>query len=274
MTEPPRERRPAPRPAEGREPACAPGLPGAADSQHDAARAGRQALYVFVATWLLVAVLVKLRITIPLVGHLGSALVALAFLYIPSGVARHRGEDLVDYGFTSEPVRRGLVAAGVAMLVIFPLFALGYLAFHELACKTALAPLVPAGLCGRYVGVAGLHAPAASLALLEYCAVQLVVVSLPEELFFRGMLLHLLTRRFPPRRRLGGVGFGWAALLTSLAFALVHLPKGNDPRALATFFPGLLFAWLRLRTGSLLAPTLVHAGSNILIHLLELMVMS
>lgn len=259
MTMPPSDRR---RPADASEPADAP----------DAA--GRQALYVFLATWALVAVLVKLRITIPLVGHLGSALVALAFLYIPSFVARHRREDLVDYGFTSEPLARGLIAAGLAMLVIFPIFAIGYLAFHELACSSALAPLVPAGLCNRYVGVEHLHAPAASLALLEYCAVQLVVVSLPEELFFRGMLLHLLMRRFPPRGKLLGVGFGWAVILTSLAFALVHLPKGGDPRALATFFPGLLFAWLRLRTGSLLAPTIVHAASNILIHLLELMVMA
>lgn len=237
--------------------------------------AGRHALLVFLATWVLVAFLVQLRITIPMVGHLGSALVALAFLYIPSGVARLRGEDLLDYGFTSEPVTKGLATAGLAMLLVFPLFVVGYLAFHEVACTSALAPLVPAGLCNRYVGIEHLHTPlAAPLSLLEYSAVQLVVVALPEELFFRGMMLHLLTRRFPPRRTAFGVGFGWAVVLTSLAFALVHLPKGGDPRALATFFPALLFAWLRLRTGSLLAPTIVHATSNILIHLLELMVMT
>lgn len=271
MTMPPSDRR---RPAEAAAPSAAPPAPPAPGSPDAAARAGRQALYVFLATWALIAVLVKLPFTVPLVGHLGSALVALAFLYVPSFVARHRGEDLADYGFTSEPLARSLAAAGLAMLIVFPIFIVGYLAFHEVACSTALAPLVPAGLCHRYVGVEHLHAPAASLALLEFCAVQLVVVSLPEELFFRGMLLHLLLRRFPPRRTLGGVGFGWAVVLTSLAFALSHLPKGGDPRALATFFPGLLFAWLRLRTGSLLAPTLVHAASNILIHLLELMVMA
>jgi uncharacterized protein len=236
---------------------------------------GKHALAVYAATWVLVALLVRLKITLPLVGHLGSALVALAFLYIPSYVARYRGEDLLDYGFTSEPVGRGLRTAAVAMALVFPLFALGYLAFHEIACSSALAPLVPPGLCSRYGGIAALHAPELSLKLLEFCAVQLVVVALPEELFFRGMMLHLLTRRFPPSRTLGvgGVGFGWAVVLTSLAFALVHLPKEGDPRALATFFPALLFAWLRLRTGSLLASTVVHAGSNILIRFLELMVM-
>lgn len=236
-------------------------------------QSGAHALAVYAATWVLVAGLVRLKITIPLVGHLGSALVALAFLYIPSFVARYRGEDLLDYGFTSEPVGRGLRTAALAMLLVFPLFAIGYLAFHEIACSSALAPLVPPGLCSRYGGIAALHAPELSLKLLEFCAVQLVVVALPEELFFRGMMLHLLTRRFPPRHSIAGVGFGWAAVLTSLTFALVHLPKEGDPRALATFFPALLFAWMRLRTGSLLASTIVHAGSNILIRFLELMAM-
>jgi uncharacterized protein len=241
--------------------------------RRDRGPSGKQALVVFAATWILVAILVRLRVTIPLVGHLGSALVALAFLYIPSFVARYRGEDLVDYGFTTAPLGRGLRAAALAMLLIFPIFTIGYLGFHELACSSALSPLVPPGLCARYGGVTGLSAPALDWGFLEFAAIQLVVVALPEELFFRGMLFSLLARRFPPRRATITGGVGWALILSSLAFAVVHLPREGDPRALATFFPGLLFGWLRLRTGSLLAPTLVHAGSNILIRLLELMVM-
>ncbi len=59
-------------------------------------------------------------------------------------------------------------------------------------------------------------------------------------------------------------------VLTAAAFALIHLPKESDPRALATFFPGLLFCWMRSATGSILASTVTHAGSNILIRFLEL----
>jgi uncharacterized protein len=236
-------------------------------------QAGVHAAIAFLGTWAAMWMLVRLHVTLPLLGHLGSALIALAFLYVPSGIARWRGEDLVHYGFTSAPLAAGLRSAALAMLLIFPIFTLGYLLFYEIACSSALAPLVPSGLCARYAGAAALHAPVLNAKFLEFCAVQLVVVALPEELFFRGMLLHLLLRRFPPRRRLLGVSFGWAAALTSAAFALSHLPREGDPRALATFFPGLLFAWLRLRTGSLLAPTLVHAGSNILIRVLDLMVL-
>lgn len=230
----------------------------------------RQGAVVFAAVWLAVAALVRLPFSLPLVGHVGSALVALIFLYVPSEVARRRGEDLIDYGFALGSIRRGLGHAALAMLLLFPLFALGTLAFYEVACKTDLAALAPAGLCARYQGLDAIHAPALDLRFLEFCAVQLVVVALPEELFFRGMLLSLWSRAWPARRQLAGVPIGWAVVLSAAAFAVVHLPRDGDPRALATFFPGLLFAYLRLRTGSLLAPILTHAGANILIRLLDL----
>jgi membrane protease YdiL (CAAX protease family) len=185
-----------------------------------------------------------------------------------------RNEDLIDYGFRAEPFKKGLVTAGVAIAIIFPIFVLGFFAFYEIACHSSLlAHLVPKNTCTTYHGLASLHAPKVSWSLAEYCLVQLLVVALPEELFFRGFLLGKLEQRFPPKRRFLGGGVGWALLLSSLAFALVHLPKDGDPRMLATFFPGLLFGWMRSSTKSILAPTLAHGASNILIHLLNLSVM-
>ena len=81
------------------------------------------------------------------------------------------------------------------------------------------------------------------------------MVALPEELFFRGFLLGLLEQRFPPKRRILGGGVGLALVISAATFALIHLPKDGDPRALATFFPGLLFGWMRSATGSILAST-------------------
>ncbi|MGE3459442.1 MAG: myxosortase family intramembrane protease, partial [Kofleriaceae bacterium] len=171
--------------------------------------------------------------------------------------------------------------AGVAILVIFPIFVLGFFAFYEIACNSdLLSHLVPRNMCRHYAGLSGIHLP--ELALMadpktavftaEFCAVQFVVVALPEELLFRGFLLGLLEQRFPPKRRILGGGVGLALVLSSLAFAVIHLPKDGDPRALATFFPGLLFGWMRSATGSILAPTVTHASSNILIRFLELAV--
>jgi membrane protease YdiL (CAAX protease family) len=239
-----------------------------------ARNAGRDAVIAWAVVAALVAGLVRIDVTLPAIGHLGSALVAVLFLYVPVFAAWRRKEDLFDYAFHADPIKQGLLTAGTAIAVIFPVFALGYFAFYEIACNsTLLAHLVPRNMCSHYGGLAGLHAPALTGKLAEFCAVQLVVVALPEELFFRGFLLGLLERRFPPKRRLLGGGIGLALVISAAMFALIHLPKDGDPRALATFFPGLLFGWMRSATGSILASTITHAGSNILIRMLDLMVL-
>jgi membrane protease YdiL (CAAX protease family) len=240
----------------------------------DPARDARDAYIAWAVVAVLVAGLVRINVALPAIGHLGSALVAVLFLYVPVFYAWRRTEDLVDYGFHAAPIGKGLITAGVAIAVIFPIFALGYFAFYEVACGSdLLSNLVPHNMCSRYGGLSGLHAPALTGKLAEFCAVQLVVVALPEELFFRGFLLGLLERRFPPKRRILGGGVGLALVISAAMFALIHLPKDGDPRALATFFPGLLFGWMRSSTGSIMASTLTHAGSNILIRFLDLMVL-
>jgi membrane protease YdiL (CAAX protease family) len=233
--------------------------------------AGRHALWTWLAVAILVTALVQIDVTLPAIGHLGSALIAVVFLYAPMIVGKRRGEDLIDYGFVVGPLRKGLALAGVAILIIFPIFVVGYFAFYEIGCdQEVLRDLVPRGMCGRYGGIEHVHAPALTWSLAEFCAVQIVVVALPEELFFRGFLLGLLERRFPPKRRILGGGVGIALVISAAAFAIIHLPKDGDPRALATFFPGLLFGWMRSATGSIMASTIAHAGSNILIRLLDL----
>jgi membrane protease YdiL (CAAX protease family) len=235
---------------------------------------GRDALFAWAIALVLVVGFVHINVTLPAIGHVGSALVAVLFLYGPMGIARVRHEDLDDYGFHAEPVARGLAFAGVAIGVIFPIFCLGYFAFYETACGSQLlAHLVPKGMCSHYAGLHGIHAPTLSLEFAKFCAVQLLVVALPEELFFRGCLLHLLEKKFPPKRRILGGGIGLALVISAAMFALIHLPKDGDPRALATFFPGLLFGWMRSATGSILGSTITHGASNILIRLLDLSVL-
>lgn len=246
-----------------------------------AQRAWRDAVGAFAAALVLVAAVVRIDVTLPAIGHVGSALVSLVFLVLPIQLAARRGEDLADDGLRAAPLGRGLAIAGVALVVIVPLFAAAFVGFYELVCRAGpLAHLAPPHMCARYAGLAALHAP--GLVVLEphpavpatisaeWCLVQWLVVGLPEELFFRGYLLSRLERRFPPRRRWLGGGVGWALVLSALAFALIHLPKAGDPRALATFFPGLLFGWMRSATGSILASTVTHGAANILARALEI----
>ena len=244
------------------------------DSTTPEGRELRQAILTFIGVAIAVTVLVQLDFQLPFLGHVGSALVAVTLLYTPLIVAWRRNEDLATYGFVSEPLRRGLILGlGVPLLVIFPLFILGYFAFYEIACDSSLAELAPPGMCARYTGVHRVAFPVIDSGLLEFAVIQLIVVALPEELLFRGCLLHLLEKAIPPKRRFLGGGIGWALIISSLMFALIHIPKDGDPRVLATFFPGLLFGWMRSATGSILASTLAHASSNILVRVLDIMVL-
>jgi len=104
------------------------------------------------------------------------------------------------------------------------------------------------------------------LLLLLY---HLLCVALPEEVFYRGYVQSRLNRAFPRTVNLlyAKVGFGW--LYTALLFALGHYIISLRPEALATFFPGLLFGWLRDRTGSVAASTAFHALCNATVLLLH-----
>ncbi len=80
---------------------------------------------------------------------------------------------------------------------------------------------------------------------------------LVEELLFRGVLLSALLRR---------CRVGWAVALTSLVFALIHLPGLQfqwyglpDLTLLA-----LLLAWLRLHSASIWPAVLAHGLNNLL----------
>ena len=231
--------------------------------------AGRHALYAYLAAVALVAAVVRIDVDLPAIGHLGSALVAVVLLYTPVVVAWVRREDLVTYGFHADPIAKNLGVIALVLGIILPLFAAGYLGFYHLVCDTpSLRELAPPGACAGWRGA--WHWPHLTPGFLEFCAVQVVVVALPEELCFRGCILGLLERRFPPRVRVLGGGIGLALVLSSAAFALIHLPKAGDPRALATFFPGLLFGWMRSATGSIAGSVVAHAASNIWVRLLDL----
>lgn len=103
----------------------------------------------------------------------------------------------------------------------------------------------------------------------EAIAFQLTMPGLEEEPFFRGILLFALDKAFAGRVRLLGVDWGWGAILSCLLFGMAHafgFSDGRfalDPLVLAlTALPSLIAVWLRLRTGSLLLPVLMHNFGN------------
>lgn len=92
---------------------------------------------------------------------------------------------------------------------------------------------------------------------------QIVVIALPEEMFFRGYVQTQLDRALGRPLRFLGADIGWGLVLTSALFALGHLATQFHVERLSVFFPSLLFGWLRCRTGGVGAAVLVHAGCNL-----------
>lgn len=113
----------------------------------------------------------------------------------------------------------------------------------------------------------------------EEIAFQLTMPGLEEELFYRGLLLLALDRAFAGRVRFLGIEWGWGAVLSCLLFGMAHAFSYSgsysggafslDAMTMAlTAIPSFLAVWLRVRTGSVLLPILVHNFGNAIFLLL------
>lgn len=89
-------------------------------------------------------------------------------------------------------------------------------------------------------------------------------VALPEEVFYRGFIQPRMAERFTKRWNFLGASLGWEIPITSALFALGHFAGEYDPTRLAPFFPGLVFGFLRAKTGTVYGAVAFHALSNIL----------
>jgi membrane protease YdiL (CAAX protease family) len=199
---------------------------------------------------------------------------AFLFIALPDARLRARGETWGEYGLAWYGLRdartwrawgRGALAALAVAAVVFPLFAAGFWAFAE-----ALPRLPPAlaRALAPYAGAPRL-APRLPDGLLLAAPLQVLVVALPEELLYRGFIQTAWARSAPERgATVLGARLGAGFLATQALFAAGHLVS-LQPWRLGTFFPGLLFGWLRERTGGLAAPVVLHALSNLFIATLE-----
>lgn len=134
--------------------------------------------------------------------------------------------------------------ASVIAALVFPPFVVGFFLWH--------APTRP-------FEVSWPDDPA------SFVLAQFVLVALPEEAFFRGYVQTRLSDAWPASLRVFGADVSPVALVAQAAlFALVHLAADPHVEELATFFPGLLFGWLRARRGGVGAAIAMHAASNLL----------
>lgn len=160
------------------------------------------------------------------------------------------------------------LAATVAIAAL-PLFGFLRVGFSLAQVSGSLKASLPiaAVYCGFFLLIAFLYP--GDQAGAEDVAFQLTMPGLEEEAFYRGILLFALEQGFRGRRRLLGVDWGWGAVLSCLLFGMTHAfgySDGGfsfDPLTMAlTAVPSFIAVWIRLRTGSLLLPILLHNFGN------------
>lgn len=113
----------------------------------------------------------------------------------------------------------------------------------------------------------GWRLPLNLLWMLPLLLGHLIVVAIPEEIFFRGFLQRRFEEAGSTKRllHLRGWQVTTANLWTSVAFAIVHMLIGLNPLRLSVFFPSLAFGAIRDRSGGLIASIIFHAGSNLMV---------
>ncbi len=95
-----------------------------------------------------------------------------------------------------------------------------------------------------------------------------LLVGFGEEILFRGFIQSRLNQGFGTPYHWYGVPWGWGTLMTALIFGLTHtgifalLFMGNTsltwPWGLWTLFAGLVLGFVREKTGSVVAPAILH----------------
>lgn len=213
-------------------------------------RLGLEVALVFAAQLAILVALVRLDRAFESGGAL-HALVGAAFVLLPLLVLDRRGRPYERYGMrVGRPLPDLLWVAGAMAAAFVPvaLFAPCVWGIAEKSWSFAW----PAG----YPGAALAH---------------LVVVAGPEEFFFRGYLMGRLDDLFGARGRfrLLGAEVGPSLFAQAALFALGHFAVGLEPARLAVFFPALAFGWLKARRGSIVAPILFHAASNVFMDVLR-----
>ena len=178
----------------------------------------------------------------PFVEGNATGIVGIAFLLLTWAAIQRRGEHPSDYGLSLRGWPRELLDVAILAAVIFPAFFIGFRLWWKV--ETGLDWDLP-------------------WPLWQLAATHLLVVALPEEFLYRGFVQQRLNRVLTRRVTILGTKVGLAVLITAALFALGHFLTDMRVDRLATFFPALVFGWLKERRGSIVGPVLFHASANV-----------
>ncbi len=191
---------------------------------------------------------------LPILNDYLSLIVGLFLLYAPFLHVSLRKIDIVFFERSFRQVLYSLRIFIIFSLIVFSLFLVAAHVYQTLLLGLRFEP----NLFSRNME-----------SLTAYAVLyQILMVALPEEVFFRGYLQSILVKRYSKKITvlpIGGLAISQAVVITSVLFALSHSIIAWQWWHFAIFFPSLAFGFLREKTNGLLAPILFHSCCNLLI---------
>lgn len=170
--------------------------------------------------------------------------VAAALVYPPVLLSFSERRRIRYWRFEKKNFRQALRVFSIVSLIVFPpAFLINH--FYQ-----------------QFVFDLAYH-PGAAENWFPYGLGQLMLVSFPEEFFFRGYLQEGLNRILPPKRKIFGAPFGFSTLMIAVVFAVSHSLITPQWWHGFIFFPALIFGWLKEKTDTIWAGTLFHWACNL-----------
>ena len=170
--------------------------------------------------------------------------ILVAAALIPTWMARR---EFPRIGLNPSDAKRALGTVAGISLVVFPVVFLGLWILTRMGQPIPLQPAL-----ARQDNWA------------SWLVYQFLYVAVAEEVFFRGYVQANVARLLAQRpRQSKALGHALVLFLSAACFAAAHVIVQGRMISLLTFLPGLLLAWLFLRTRCLLAPILFHGLANV-----------
>ncbi len=233
--------------------------PGLGDRLNPAESGQQRRIFIeLTALWIVTLLLIRLVVVLHDNGvhEVVLAAVPLLFIYAPVALCQWRKADSYAYRLFIPALRdratwrRSFRDAGLVTAAILVPWLVGYHLYQSV-------------LFG--------HGPSLRLPpeLPLLIAYQVFFVAIPEEFFYRGYFQTRLNEIFARKWLIFGVPMGWGSVIAGLYFAFGHSVVELQWWHFATFFPGMAFAWLRERTGGVVAGALFHAFCNVSVVVLD-----
>lgn len=166
------------------------------------------------------------------------------FIGVPLAVAIILNLPISELGLAVRRPLRDLKFFGLACLIFLPPFAVGFYLFEHFSSGAGMKLRFPPNP-GRNI------------------AFEFLYLSLTEEFLFRGYMQKRLSRITGRVFRVLGFELPLAGIICAALFAGAHILYEAQVYRIFVFFPALVFAWLRYKSDSILAPTLFHGTCNL-----------